>query len=165
MGRLGAVVAAAGFLAMAVLAAKGDEPPRLTFKPGIWEFDYQTKNRIRENGVETSSEGSRTLKNKIATPRSVDIFLTYFLGSQNDEAHCRYLYLTVEPTHICAEHLCDYQLDPGPMGGRTFSTRIDLSTAGETAFLGETVSSQTLDGQWVTIKHETVRGRWASAHR
>lgn len=160
-----APVVAAAVLVSAGFAARAQDPPRLAFKPGIWEFTYRTDTRVRENGVERTSEKSRTLKNKIATPRSVDIFLTYFLSSQNDESHCRYLYLTVEHDRIRAEHLCDYQLDPGPLRGRTFSTKLDLTMAGDNAFMGETINSQTLNGQWALIEHESVLGRWVSAHR
>jgi len=165
MGRIGVALAVAGLLLATGLATWGQETPRLTFKPGIWQFDYKKNTRVRDNDVERSSESSRTLKQKIATPRSVDIFLTYFLTSHNNQEHCRYLYLTAEPNHIRAEHLCDYQLDPGPLGGTIFSTKIDLSTQNGTAFMGEIVSNQSLHGQWMMIERETVRGRWVSAHR
>ena len=165
MGRGRLLAAAAGSIVASAVLAGAQEPPRLPFKPGIWEFTFRTDTRIRENGAERTEEKSRTLKNKIATPRSIDIFLTYFLSSLNNEGHCRYLYLTVEPSHIRAEHLCDYQLDRGPMRGRTFSTKIDLLLAGDDAFMGETINSQTLNGQWVLIEHEHVLGRWVSAHR
>ena len=165
MRRIMAICATASLSVAAGLACRAEELPRLDFKPGIWEFTYQTDTRERDNGAERTSVKSRTQRNKIATPRSVDIFLTYFLGSHNNEEHCRYLYLTTEPTHIRAEHLCDYQLDAGPMSGRTFSTKIDLSMQTDGEFTGETFSNQTLRGRWVMIEHETVRGHWVSAHR
>ena len=86
------------------------------------------------------------------------------MTSQADP-HCRYLYLTAEPHRVRAEYLCDYQLDPAPLGGRTFSHRIELTAANETTFTADVTDTQTVRGTWVLIKHETVRGRWLSEHR
>jgi len=139
--------------------------PRLDLKPGIWEFDHQTQTRIRDNGPETTTETSQTARLKISSrDRGVDILLTPYLTSQADP-HCRYLYLTAEPHRVRAEYLCDYQLDPAPLGGRTFSHRIELTAANETTFTADVTDTQTVRGTWVLIKHETVRGRWLSEHR
>ena len=153
---------------MAVLVAAGalaGDMPRLNLKPGIWKFDHKTQTRIRENGSETSTENSRTTGQKISNrERGVDILLTPYLSSQADP-HCHYLYLTATPQRIRAEYLCDYQLDSGPLGGRTFSDRIELAADSENTFTADRVVTQSVHGAWVLIEHETVRGNWVSEHR